>query len=106
MLSNLIQPAWAVMEYGWYPALALIATPYFMHTLGPEKYGHWMLLTATVGFGGILSAGTGAAVIKAVSAGFGRAKAEDVERAIRSSLVIAFVSGGVMTGFILAVFLV
>lgn len=106
MLSKLMQPVWAVMEYGWYPALALIATPYFMHTLGPEKYGHWMLLTATVGFGGILSAGTGAAVIKAVSAGFGRAKAEDVERAIRSSLVIAFVSGGVMTGFILAVFLV
>jgi O-antigen/teichoic acid export membrane protein len=105
MLSRLMQPAWAVMEYGWYPLLVLIATPYFVHTLGPEKYGHWMLLSATVAFGGILSAGTGAAVIKTVSAGLGRAKSEDVERAVRSSLVIAFVSGGVLAGFILAIFL-
>ena len=104
MLTKLVSPIWAMLEYAWYPLLVFMVTPYFLNTLGPQKYGHWMLLTATVGFGTILNGGTGAATIKRVSAGQGRADGGDVERVIRSSLAIALVGGGLLAALIFVVF--
>lgn len=104
MLRKLASPAWAMLEYGWYPLLLFIATPWFLHRLGTEQYGHWMLLTATVGFGGVLNTGTGAATIKAVSAGIGRAAGGDVERTIRASLAIAMLGGSAMALLVFSVF--
>lgn len=92
MLKRLISPAWAVLEYGWYPLLLFVTTPWFLERLGTERYGYWMLLTATVGFGGALNAGTGAATIKAVSTSFGRG--ESSEDPVRASLSIAMIGGG------------
>ena len=90
---NLANPAWAMLEYGWYPLLLLIATPWFLHRLGAGQYGHWMLLLAVVGFGGVLNTGTGAATIKSVSAGIGGAPSTDIERTVRASLTIALAGG-------------
>lgn len=104
MLKKLFSPAWAMLEYGWYPLLFFIATPYILHTLGPENYGHWMLLTATVGFGAVLNGGTGAATIKQISSGRGKASGGDVERVVRTSLAIALVGGGLMAVLIFGVF--
>ena len=104
MFAKFLQPTWAVLEYGWYPLLVLISTPYFVHTLGTEIYGHWMLLTATVAFGGILNAGTSVAVIKEVSAGFGRQGDRKIEHTVRSALAIAIMSGGVLATMIGLVF--
>lgn len=104
MLKKLVSPGWAVLEYGWYPLLLFIATPYFLHMLGTEKYGHWMMLTATVGFGGVLFAGTGAATVKEVSAGLGRGDDGHAERTVRSSLALAMLGGSALAAIVLAVF--
>lgn len=93
-----------MLEYGWYPLLLFITTPWFLHRLGTEHYGHWMLLTATVGFGGVLNTGTGAATIKAVSAGLGRAGGGDAARTVRASLAIAMVAGGALALLVFCVF--
>lgn len=103
MLRKLASPAWAILEYGWYPLLLFIATPWFLYRLGTEQYGHWMLLTATVGFGAVLSTGTGAATTKAVSAGIGRA-GSDPECTVRASLAIALIGGSALVLLVLAVF--
>lgn len=104
ILRKLASPAWAMMEYGSYPLMLFIATPWFLHQLGTEGYGHWMLLTATVGFGGVLNTGTGAATIKAVSAGIGRGESHDIERAVRVSLSIALLGGGALALLVFSVF--
>jgi len=104
MLNKLLSPAWVMLEYGWYPLLFFIATPYLLHTLGAVKYGHWMLLTATVGFGAVLNVGTGAATIKKISSGRGQGSGGDVERVVRTSLAIALVGGGLMAVLIFGVF--
>jgi len=104
MLNKLLSPAWVMLEYGWYPLLFFIATPYLLHTLGPENYGHWMLLTATVSFGAVLNVGTGAATIKKISSDRGQASGGDVERVVRASLAIALVGGGLMAVLIFGVF--
>jgi O-antigen/teichoic acid export membrane protein len=93
-----------MLEYGCYPLLLFIATPWFLHRLGTEQYGHWMLLTATVAFGGVLNTGTGAATIKAVSAGIGRAAHGETERAVRTSLGIAMLGGAALALLVFAIF--
>ncbi len=104
MLRKFASPAWAMLEYGSYPLLLFIATPWFLHQLGTGGYGHWMLLTATVGFGGVLNTGTGAATIKAVSAGIGRDDGCDIEHAVRISLAIALVGGVALALLVFSVF--
>ncbi len=93
-----------MLEYGWYPLLLFIVTPWFLHRLGTEQYGHWMLLTATVGFGGVLNTGTGAATIKAISAGTDRNETGDADRTIKASLAIALLGGGVLALFVFSGF--
>jgi O-antigen/teichoic acid export membrane protein len=61
-----------------------------------------MLLTATVGFGGALNAGTGAATIKSVSTSIGRS--ESSEAGVRASFGIAMVGGGALASLILILF--
>lgn len=104
MLRKLASPAWAMLEYGWYPLLLFVATPWFLHRLGTDAYGHWMLLTATVSFGGILNTGTGAATIKAISAGLGGAVGINPERTVRASLALAILGGGALAFLVFAVF--
>lgn len=94
MLKRIASPAWAVLEYGWFPLLLLATTPWFLHRLGSEYYGYWMLLTATTGFGGALNAGTGAATIKAISSGRGRG--QGAQDQVRASLGIALIGGGAL----------
>lgn len=99
MLKRLASPAWAVLEYGWYPLLLFATTPWFLHRLGAEGYGYWMLLTATVGFGGALNAGTGAATIKTISSRLGRN--QDTQGQIRASIGIALIGGGALALLVL-----
>lgn len=104
MIKQLANPAWAMLEYGSYPLLLFIATPWFLHQLGPTGYGHWMLLTATVGLGGVLNAGTGAATIKAVSAGIGRNSYGDIGHAVQVSFAIAILGGAALALLVFFVF--
>jgi O-antigen/teichoic acid export membrane protein len=104
MLKQLLSPAWAIVEYCSYPLLLLISTPWFLHQLGTDQYGHWMLLTATVSFGGVLNSGTGASTIKAVSAGIGSNIAGHADRAVNASLAIAILGGGVLALIVFCLF--
>ncbi len=96
MLNKLASPAWAIFEHGSYPLLLFIATPWFLHQLGTEQYGHWMLLTAVVGFGGVLNTGTGASTIKAISAGIGRKQTGFSDTVVNASIAIAMLGGALL----------
>jgi O-antigen/teichoic acid export membrane protein len=104
VLKRFASPVWAMMEYGAYPLLLFTATPWFLHRLGAERYGHWMLLNAAVGFGGALNTGTGAATIKSVSAAIGRAADKHAERTVRSALAIALLGGCALALAVVIVF--
>ncbi len=104
MIRRLASPAWAMLEYGWFPLLAFVTTPYFWHALGEQRFAYWILLTATVGFGGILNAGTGTATIKLVSAARGTDDAKAAELTIRTALAIAIAIGGALALVIFAIF--
>jgi O-antigen/teichoic acid export membrane protein len=102
--NKFINSAWAILEYLWNPLLLLICTPIFLRALGSERYGLWMLLVATVGFGAILNAGTGAATIKHVSAEMGEPNSHQLQRVIQGSLAIAITGGGLLALIIVCIF--
>lgn len=104
MLVRLKSASWAVLEYLNYPLLLLATTPWFLQCLGAESFGVWMLLNATVGLGAILSAGTGAATIKEVSAAIGSHKTSQLEATIHAALGIALIGGGVLAIAVWAIF--
>jgi O-antigen/teichoic acid export membrane protein len=104
MLKNFVSPAWAILEYGSYPLLLLISTPWFLHQLGTDQYGHWMLLVATISFGGVLNSGTGLATIKAVSAGIGGNVSGRSDLAVNASLAIAILGGGALALIVFCLF--
>jgi hypothetical protein len=93
-----------MLEYGWYPLLLFVATQWFLQRLGTTQYGHWMMLAATVGFGGVLSGGTGAATIWGVSANIGRLGHRDAGSVIRASLAVALVGGGTLALIVFSLF--
>ncbi len=93
-----------MLEYGSYPFLLLVSTPWFLYQLGIEQYGHWMLLAATVSVGGVMNSGTGASTIKAVSAGIGGNIEGQSDRAVNASLAIAILGGGAMALIVFLVF--
>lgn len=95
MLKRFANPAWAMLEYGWYPLLLFVATPWFLHRLGVEAYGLWMLLVAIVGFGAILTNGTGTATIKAVSSA-GDEPGPHAVAAVRNALGLALLGGALL----------
>lgn len=96
--------AWVVTEYLWYPLLIFASTPIFLRILGPAQYGLWMLLLTTVALGAVLNIGTGAATIKVISATLGHDDGSGLELAVRSSLGIALVGGGILAVIIIGVF--
>lgn len=97
MLKHIISAAWLGLEYGCYPLLVFLTTPYFINTLGIEGYGHWMLLNSFVGLGVILSAGTSVALIKQMSDNVGRSAHNDIQNTFRSSLTIAMCGGVILS---------
>lgn len=103
-MQKFLNPAWAILEYLWYPILVFAATPFFLKTLGADRYGLWVLLTATVGVGAILNTGTGAATIKLTSENLGKNNPDELNLVVRNALAIALVGGGCLSIAVLMVF--
>jgi O-antigen/teichoic acid export membrane protein len=68
------------------------ATPLFLHLLGSEQYGQWMLLLTFNGFGGLAGIGMGTAATKDVSAARGRGDEAGVAASIRACLMVTILS--------------
>ncbi len=96
---------WSVAEYAFYPLLVFATTPFFLHSLGAERYGCYMLLGGIVGLGVVLSAGTGAATIKYTASALNQSDAKSATTSIvQMSLAMALVGGASLAGLICVFF--
>lgn len=94
---------WALLEHAWYPLLLFATTPFFLQRLGAEQYGFWMLTLASIGLGGVLSAGTTAATVREVAEALGRGDRASAARRVSAGLALAAIGGSVLVGLLLAV---
>jgi O-antigen/teichoic acid export membrane protein len=74
----------------------LVAAPYLLRHLGTSQYGIWILASAAVSGGGIVSGSFGDAVIKYVGDCRGRADWRAVTRIVRSMISISLMMGGIL----------
>ncbi len=58
---------WSLLDVGLYPLLMLLATPLFIHHMGLEQYGIWMMATTVNQFMNVLNFGLGDSTIHAIA---------------------------------------
>lgn len=102
--NRLIGPLWSVIEYIWFPLLMFATTPVFFRILGPERFGQWALLSATISLGTVLSTGTGAATIRQVAHRLAADDAAGVRLVVRAALLIALLGGAAAAAVVALVF--
>lgn len=84
---------YGIADYISLPALMLCSAPFLLHHLGVEQYAIWVLASATVTSGFLLSAGFGDAALKYISAYRGNNDQAGIERIVRTLLGINLVLG-------------
>ena len=95
---------YGIADYISLPALMLCSAPFLLHHLGVEQYAIWVLASATVTSGFLLSAGFGDAALKYISTYRGNHDHAGTERIIRTLLGINLVLG-ITVAALLALFI-
>jgi O-antigen/teichoic acid export membrane protein len=67
MRAHFTNSAYSILDYVAQPAGLLIAARILMHHLGVAQYGLWLIASAAVGAGSIISSGFGDAVIQRIA---------------------------------------
>ena len=80
-------------DYLLVPLLWLICTPVFVHRLGTETYGIWMLTNGLLGLGGVVSLGLADATIKFVARRRAHGDTAGVVAVFRSTMTLYGVLG-------------
>ncbi len=87
---------YGVADYLSLPIGMLIAAPFLLRHLGTSQYGVWILASAAVSSGGIISGSFGDAVIKHVGECRGRKDRSRVLRIVRNMISINLTLSGIM----------
>jgi O-antigen/teichoic acid export membrane protein len=67
MRGHLSNSAYGLLDYMVQPVMMLLAAPFLLRHLGVAEYGVWLIASAAVGAGSIVSSGFGDAVIQCVA---------------------------------------
>ena len=80
----------------------VVAYPIYLHFLGYEKYGVWLVLATVLTFAQLGNLGMGLAVMKLVAEEYGRGNIKGIQNYVTTALVLLCVSGTVALIAILA----
>jgi len=94
--SALLNGLYAVAEYVSQPVGMLLAAPYLLHHLGASQFGIWVLASAAVNSGNLLSSGFGDAAVRYGSMYRGRNDSGGVARIVRGMIAINIVLSGLL----------
>jgi len=72
-----------------------VAFPIYLHFLGYEKYGVWLVLSVVLSFAQLGNLGIGQAVTKLVAEEYGRGDTEGIQRYVTTALALLCLSGTV-----------
>jgi len=73
----------------------IIAYPIYLHFLGYEKYGVWLVLATVLSFARLGNLGIDQAVMKLVAEDYGRGDIEGIQRYVTTALALLCLSGAV-----------
>ena len=79
----------------------VVAFPIYLHFLGYDQYGVWLVLTTVLSFAQLGNLGISKAVMKLVAEEYGRGDIEGIQRCVTTALALLFLSGMVVLVVIL-----
>jgi len=83
-------------------SLALVvAFPIYLHFLGYDRYGVWLVLTTVLSFAQLGNLGISKAVMKLVAEEYGRGDIKGIQRCVTTALALLSLSGMVVLAVIL-----
>jgi len=77
-------------------AVTAVSYPLYLHFLGYEKYGVWLVLTTVLTFASLGNLGIGSAVMKLVAEEYGHGDILGVQRYITTAIAVLFISGAIV----------
>ncbi len=80
----------------------MVAFPIYLHFLGYEKYGVWLVLATVLSFAQLADLGIGQAVMKLVAEEHGRGDIEGIQRYVTTTLALLCLSGSLVLIAVLA----
>lgn len=89
---------WSSADAVIYPLLLIVATPIFIHHLGPQLYGVWMLVNTIMASIGVLNAGLGDATIKIITKYISSREPDKINKIISAAFSIYVIIGGIVVG--------
>lgn len=78
-----------------------VSYPLYLHFLGYEKYGVWLVMTTVLTFASLGNLGIGTAVMKLVAEEYGRGDILGVQRYVSTAIAVLFLSGSVVLTMLL-----
>src|ERR1035437_3422992 len=87
---------YSVAEYLSQPLGMLLAAPYLLRHLGASQFSIWVLASAAVNSGNVLSSGFGDAAVKYVATYRGRNDSSGIARIVRGMMAINLTLGGLV----------
>ena len=93
-VSALLNGAYAIAEYVSQPLGLLLAAPYLLRHLGASQFGIWVLASAAVNGGNLLSSSFGDAAVKFGAMYRGRNDSAGVARVVRGMITINLALSG------------
>jgi O-antigen/teichoic acid export membrane protein len=96
MRTHLSNAMYSVLDYVAQPAAMLLAAPILLHRLGVASYGVWLIASAAVGAGSIVSSGFGDAVIQRVATLRATGDVGGMRQAVANLLAINLVLSGAL----------
>jgi O-antigen/teichoic acid export membrane protein len=91
---------YGVVDYMVQPVIMLIAAPFLLSRLGLTQYGVWMLASAAVSSGGMLSGSFGDAAIKYIAVSRSKDDELGVKQIVRNTLSINLILGGAVASIL------
>ena len=90
-----------VVTAGLNTMVLAIAYPVYLHFLGWETYGVWVILATVLTFAQLGDIGISQSIIKLVAEGYGRGDIEDIQRYVTTALAMLCLIGAVILVIIL-----
>lgn len=86
--GNIRNSVWNIIDVLLYPALYLFFTPFFIHHLGQELYGLWILVNTLIVFMQVFNFGLGISTLRNVSKCIATGDTKGIARLINSNLAL------------------
>ncbi|ADW67656.1 lipopolysaccharide biosynthesis protein [Granulicella tundricola] len=96
MRAHLSNSMYGMLDYIAQPAAMLLAAPMLLHHLGVARYGVWLIASAAVGAGTVVSSGFGDAVIQRVATLRATDDLAGIRRVVANMLALNLALGGAL----------